>query len=88
MSNVRPRYIKSVCSEIITKYPDRVTNDFELNKLLVDDISDINSKVMRNRIAGYLVKLHNKSNRIIIPPSRSKKEKGPRKKRKTDDSSR
>ena len=35
------------------KYPDRFTDDFEHNKSIVDELTDVSSIVMRNRITGY-----------------------------------
>ena len=53
MGNVRPTYIKRVAIELIEKYSDRFTADFEHNKSIVDELTDVSSIVMRNRIAGY-----------------------------------
>ena len=53
MGNVRPTYIKRVAIELIEKYPDRFTDDFEHNKSIVDELTDVSSIVMRNRITGY-----------------------------------
>lgn len=38
-------------------YPDSFTTDFETNKRLVEQFTDVESKKVRNRIAGYLVTL-------------------------------
>ena len=53
MGNVRPTYIKRVAIELIEKYPDRFTDDFEHNKSIVAELTDVSSLVMRNRITGY-----------------------------------
>ncbi len=53
MGNVRPTYIKRVAIELIEKYPDRFTDDFEHNKSIVAELTDVSSIVMRNRITGY-----------------------------------
>jgi len=53
MGNVRPTYIKRVAIELVEKYPDRFTDDFEHNKSIVDELTDVSSIVMRNRITGY-----------------------------------
>ena len=39
------------------QYYDDLTVDFETNKRLVEQYSDVASKKVRNRIAGYLVRL-------------------------------
>lgn len=38
-------------------YEDEMTDDFETNKRLVDQYSDIGTKKVRNRVAGYCVSL-------------------------------
>ncbi len=38
-------------------YPDMFTDDFETNKRLVEQLTDIETKTVRNRVAGYLVRL-------------------------------
>ncbi|OIR14063.1 MAG: 30S ribosomal protein S17e [Marine Group III euryarchaeote CG-Bathy1] len=53
MGNVRPTYIKRVAIELVEKYPDRFTDDFEHNKTIVSELTDVSSIVMRNRITGY-----------------------------------
>ena len=53
MGNVRPTYIKRVAIELIEKYRDRFTADFDHNKALVAELTDVSTIVMRNRIAGY-----------------------------------
>ena len=53
MGNVRPTYMIRVAIELIEKYPDRFTDDFEHNKSIVAELTDVSSIVMRNRITGY-----------------------------------
>ena len=38
-------------------YPDTFSDDFETNKRLVEQHTDIETKKVRNRVAGYLVRL-------------------------------
>jgi len=54
MGNIRPTYIKRVAIELVEKYPDTFTDDFDQNKLLVHKLCDVRFKVMANRIAGYV----------------------------------
>jgi len=53
MGNIRPTYIKRVAIELVEKYPDIFTDDFEKNKVLVHKLCDVRFKGMANRIAGY-----------------------------------
>ncbi|MHA1216398.1 MAG: 30S ribosomal protein S17e [Candidatus Thorarchaeota archaeon] len=57
MGSIRPRYIKNAARALLQHYPDEFTTDFETNKGLVEQYTDVESKKVRNRIAGYLVML-------------------------------
>jgi small subunit ribosomal protein S17e len=58
MGNIRPTYIKRVAKELLNLYPDRfVAGDFQLNKEKVAELADVDSKIMRNRIAGYITRI-------------------------------
>ena len=57
MGKVRTILIKKVSKELVSKYPDVFTTDFEKNKKLLDKYSKVDSKHLRNRISGYVVNL-------------------------------
>jgi small subunit ribosomal protein S17e len=57
MGKVRTILIKNVSKELINKYPDVFTTDFETNKKLLDKYIEADSKHLRNRISGYIVTL-------------------------------
>ena len=57
MGKVRTILIKSISKELINKYPDVFSTDFEENKKLLDKYLEIDSKHLRNRISGYIVNL-------------------------------
>ncbi len=57
VGKVRTLLIKKVSKELISKYPDVFTTDFEKNKILLDKYSEVDSKHLRNRISGYVVNL-------------------------------
>ena len=54
MGRVRPTYIKRVAIELVRSYPDRFTDDFDHNKAVVDELTDVDSITLRNRITGYV----------------------------------
>ncbi len=56
MGNVRPTYIKRVAKELVRRYPEQFTDDFEHNKQKVAELTDVSSTMMRNRIAGYVTR--------------------------------
>lgn len=54
MGNVRPTYIKRVAEKLVAEFPDQCSENFESNKELLEQYTNIESKVMRNRVAGYI----------------------------------
>ncbi|MBR4503625.1 MAG: 30S ribosomal protein S17e [Candidatus Methanomethylophilaceae archaeon] len=54
MGRIRPTYIKRVAIELVNKYPQAFSKDFEGNKEMVSALTDVSSVTMRNRIAGYI----------------------------------
>jgi len=57
MGRVRTKTIKKASKLIIEKYYPRLTNDFDTNKRLCDEIAIISSKRLRNKIAGFTTHL-------------------------------
>ena len=57
MGKVRTVLIKNISKELINKYPDVFTTEFEENKKLLEKYLEIDSKHLRNRISGYIVNL-------------------------------
>ncbi|RLE87461.1 MAG: 30S ribosomal protein S17e [Thermoprotei archaeon] len=57
MGKVRPAFIKRTARRLLEKYPDAFTTDFEHNKRMVMQLTDITSKRVRNRVAGYVTRL-------------------------------
>ena len=66
MGKVRTVLIKSISKDLINKYPDVFTVDFETNKKLLDKYTEIDSKHLRNRISGYIVNLLKIRNKEIL----------------------
>jgi small subunit ribosomal protein S17e len=59
MGRVRPVFIKKISHELMKKYSDLFSTDFESNKKLLDEFVIIHSRLVRNRIAGYITHLKN-----------------------------
>jgi len=57
MGRVRPTYIKRAARELIKRYPNKFSTDFKQNCLALDELANIKSKSLRNRIAGYISNL-------------------------------
>ncbi len=57
MGKVRTRPVKRISRELLEKYPDLFTIDYEKNKEALKSILNIKSKKLRNQIAGYITHL-------------------------------
>ncbi len=56
MGNIRPNYIKSLAAQLLEEHEDVFSTDFVQNKENVVKFTDIESKEIRNRVAGYIVR--------------------------------
>jgi small subunit ribosomal protein S17e len=52
MGRVRTKTVKKASKVIIEKYYTRLTLDFHTNKRIVEEVSIIPTKSLRNKIAG------------------------------------
>ena len=57
MGNIRSQKIKRTSKELVAKYHQHLSTDFEHNKILVNKLTNVMSKRMRNRIAGYVTRI-------------------------------
>ena len=53
---IKPTYVKKTGRILMERYPDAFGPDFEHNKELVAELTNIESKGVRNRIAGYVTR--------------------------------
>ncbi|MFB6284480.1 MAG: 30S ribosomal protein S17e [Halobacteria archaeon] len=53
---IKPAYIKKIGKELLDRYPEVFTGDFESNKEKVNQLTNVESKTVRNRIAGYITR--------------------------------
>jgi len=56
MGNIRQNYIKALTSQLLEEHSDEFSLEFGANKELVTKYTDVDSKVIRNRVAGYIVR--------------------------------
>ncbi|MDI6690418.1 MAG: 30S ribosomal protein S17e [Candidatus Bathyarchaeota archaeon] len=54
MGNVRTEQIKRLAKELIRRFPDKFSNNFENNKRMVDKLIIGGTAKVRNQIAGYI----------------------------------
>merc|ERR1711904_549926 len=57
MGRVRTRTTKRAAKVIVEKYYQRLTMDFQTNKKICEEVASIQSKRLRNKIAGFLTHL-------------------------------
>eukprot|EP00997_Jenningsia_sp_PLL12_P009610 NODE_6607_length_499_cov_127.086667_g5822_i0.p1 GENE.NODE_6607_length_499_cov_127.086667_g5822_i0~~NODE_6607_length_499_cov_127.086667_g5822_i0.p1 ORF type:complete len:122 (-),score=16.08 NODE_6607_length_499_cov_127.086667_g5822_i0:132-443(-) len=53
MGRVKTKTVKRAARAVIEKYYGKLTTDFHTNKRILDDVAVIQSKRLRNKIAGY-----------------------------------
>lgn len=53
---IKPAYVKKTAKLLMERYPNAFGDDFEHNKELVEELTNIESKSVRNRIAGYVTR--------------------------------
>lgn len=57
MGSVRTTLIKRISRQLLEKYPEVFTEDFEKNKKVVGEVLKINSKEVKNQVAGYITSI-------------------------------
>ncbi len=57
MGKVRPEHVKRAAKKLVQRFPDKFTANFEENKKLVEEFTELSSTKLRNRIAGYITRL-------------------------------
>jgi len=51
--------VKKLARELVERFPEKFTTDFETNKKLVESLTNISSTKLRNRVSGYITQLQN-----------------------------
>ncbi len=57
LGKVRTETIKRAARELMERFPDKFTSDYEANKGQINELLRAPSKKLRNRIAGYVTRL-------------------------------
>ncbi|MFC4357147.1 30S ribosomal protein S17e [Halobium salinum] len=53
---IKPKYVKQMGNLLLERYPEAFNTDFETNKQNVNELTNVESKGVRNRIAGYVTR--------------------------------
>ncbi len=54
MGNIRQTYIKSTADALLRQFPNEFSTDFNENKAKVERLASIQTKEVRNHVAGYV----------------------------------
>ncbi len=57
MGRIKTMLVKKIGKKLIKMYPDKFTTDFETNKNIIKELNIIDSKKIRNKVAGYIVRV-------------------------------
>lgn len=60
---IKPSYIKSMGIALMEQHGDSFNGSFDDNKHVVSEVTTIESKSIRNRVAGYITRKVNTNNR-------------------------
>ncbi|PSQ07582.1 30S ribosomal protein S17e [Halobacteriales archaeon QS_5_70_15] len=53
---IKPAYVKKTAKLLLERYDEAFGTDFEHNKDVVTQLTNIESKGVRNRVAGYITR--------------------------------
>ena len=53
---IKPTYIKKIGTELLEIHEEKFTNSFDDNKKAVSSATNVPSKRVRNRVAGYITR--------------------------------
>jgi small subunit ribosomal protein S17e len=59
--------IKRISNEILERYPENFGTDFDQNKATLKNIAVVRSKLLRNRIAGYITSYYRSTEKGSTP---------------------
>lgn len=60
MGRVKTKNIKKTAKQLVVDYPDEFSEDFSENKKKVSELTTVQTKPLRNKIAGYVVAIKRK----------------------------
>jgi small subunit ribosomal protein S17e len=66
--------IKRISNEILERYPENFGTDFDENKVFLKNIAVVRSKLLRNRIAGYITSYQRSSEKVSTPAETAESE--------------
>lgn len=65
MGRIKTSFVKHVAKDLVERYPQKFSIDYDQNKKSLSEVMNFESKRMRNIVAGYLVTLKRQEKRLI-----------------------
>ena len=56
MGKVKTEHVKNLGKELMKRFPEKFSRNFNENKIMVDELTEGASTKVRNRVAGYLTR--------------------------------
>jgi len=57
LGNIRQTFIKTIAKDLMDQFPDHfIADNFQHNKHKVQEMTTVDSNLLRNRIAGYITR--------------------------------
>ncbi len=60
MGRIKNKIVKRASREIVEKFYGKLTEDFYLNKKVIEQVTDVQSKKIKNQIAGFTTRIYKK----------------------------
>ena len=60
MGRIKTTWMKTIANELYNKFPDKFGESFEENKKNLEAFKLIDDKSIRNKVAGYLIRVARK----------------------------
>jgi small subunit ribosomal protein S17e len=57
MGSIRTKWIKKMAVNLVSQHPNKFNSDFENNKKILNELKILPDKSVRNRVAGYIVRV-------------------------------
>lgn len=61
--------VRRISSDLLQRFPEKFTTDFNENKKIVQELATVRSKVLRNKIAGYITSYLHRNAEKEVPIS-------------------
>ncbi len=57
MGRIRGKWIKSIAEKLVEQHPEKFSKNFKNNKEILEEMGLFDDKVVRNKVAGYIISI-------------------------------